>query len=52
MKQRVRVRRIKARTYPAYIYRARQRRRWWAEAFVKMRRFRDAMRDAFQNPSW
>ena len=51
MKQRSRIRRIKARTYPNHIYLARQRRQW-AEAVVKMRRFRDAMRNAFQNPSW
>ncbi len=28
MKQRTRIRRIKEQTYPAYIYRARQRRMW------------------------
>ena len=47
MKQRVRIRRIKEQTYPAYVYCARQRRRW-AEVVVNMRRFSDAMREAYE----
>ena len=46
MKQRARIRRIKARTYPDHIYSARQRRRW-GEVVVKMRSFSEAMRDAY-----
>ena len=47
MKQRVRIRRIKDQTYPRHTYFARQRRRW-AEVVVKMRRFSDAMREAYE----
>jgi hypothetical protein len=46
MKQRTRIRRIKARTYPNHIYFARQRRRW-AEVCVKWRKLRDAMIEAY-----
>ena len=46
MKQRVRIRRIKDQTYSHHIYFARQRRRW-AEVVVNMRRFSDAMREAY-----
>ena len=46
MKQRARIRRIKARTYPNHIYFARQRRQW-AEVVVKMRSLSEAMREAY-----
>jgi len=47
MKQRMRIRRIKDQTYSHHIYFARQRRRW-AEVVVNMRRFSDAMREAYE----
>lgn len=47
MKQRTRIRRIKEQTYPAYIYCARQRRRW-AEVRQAMRSFAEAMREAYE----
>lgn len=47
MKQRARIRRIKARTYPHCIYMARQRRRW-AEACAKWRELRGAMIEAYE----
>ena len=51
MKQRSRIRRIKDRMYPAYIYLARVRRAW-AKARQAGHSLSEAMRDAFQNPSW
>ena len=47
MKQRTRIRRIKDRMYPGYIYAARQRRRW-AEACAKWRGLSEAMREAYE----
>lgn len=46
MKQRARIRRIKARTYPHCIYMARQRRQW-TEACAKWRKLRGAMIEAY-----
>jgi hypothetical protein len=46
MKQRTRIRRMKAHLYPWYIYAARQRRRW-ASVRADMKRISDAMREAY-----
>lgn len=46
MKQRTRIRRIKTRTYPHWIYMARQRRRW-ALVSAKWRNLSEAMREAY-----
>lgn len=46
MKQRTRIRRIKDRMYPAYIYLARVRRAW-AKARQAGRSLSQAMRDAY-----
>lgn len=51
MKQRTRIKRIKDRMYPGYIQLARMRRAW-AEVRQAGRSLSEAMRDAFQNPSW
>jgi hypothetical protein len=41
-----RIRRIKDRLYPWYVYAARQRRRW-ASVRANMKRMSDAMREAY-----
>lgn len=46
MKQRTRIRRLKDRLYPWWIY-ASRRRRHWAEALRTYRSMRDAMREAY-----
>lgn len=47
MKQRTRIRRIKVQVYPYYIRVARQR-KWWIRAAAAFRKFRDAMREAYE----
>lgn len=47
MKQRTRIRRIKDRMYPGYIYAARQR-RWWADINARMRSLSEAMREVYE----
>lgn len=47
MKQRTRIRRIKAQVYPYYIRVARQR-KWWIRAAAAFCKFRDAMREAYE----
>ena len=46
MKQRVRIKRIKARMYPGYIQFARMRRAW-AKVRLSWRSLSEAMRDAY-----
>lgn len=46
MKQRVRIRRLKAHLYPWWIY-ASRRREMWAEWRASARKIRDALREAY-----
>lgn len=46
MKQRIRIKRLKARLYPWWIY-ASRRRRYWAEALRACRKMCDALREAY-----